>query len=310
MKKHYLLILLLFAFSSCVDDELTIEKNAKDDCIDSIIPCPIIIGEEYDGCVANVIFLAEGFTEEEMSEFRDLSDLAKQAILDMEPFKSSSNSLNFYRVESPSITSGIKTIEFTSSCNGTTGTNTTSETPWSVFSNKIGLQRLLGLESSRRDALETLYGHYATGDYVYTIIIANSSGYFASAEFPGVTEYNTISNPKVSNMILSKYDSGEIFKFLARHEFGHSFGNLDDEYEDSEANCALKLQPWFLPTEPKLNILTNNPGNWFEGGRYSKTGYWREWSNSIMRNEFYATEFSPIQRTIVEQRLAEAVGCQ
>lgn len=310
MKKQYLLILLLFGFSSCVNDDLTIEQDAKDVCIDSIIPCPIIIGEEYEGCAANIIFLAEGFTEEEMAEFRNLCDIAKQAILDMEPFKSSSNSLNFYRVESPSISSGIKTIEFTSSCNGTTGTNTTSQTPWSVFSNKVGLARMLGIESSRRDALESLYGHYATGDYAYTIIIANSSGYFASAEFPGVTEYNTISNPKVSNMMISKYDSGEIFKFLARHEFGHSFGNLDDEYEDSEANCVLELQPWFLPKTPKSNVLTYNPGTWFEGARYSKTGYWREWRNSIMRNEFYATEFSPIQRTIIEQRIAEAIGCQ
>jgi hypothetical protein len=110
-------------------------------------------------------------------------------------------------------------------------------------------------------------------------------------------------------MIISKYDSGEIFKFLTRHEFGHSFGNLDNEYEDSEANCALKLQPWFLPMTPKLNVLTNNPNNWFEGARYSKTGYWREWRNSIMRNDFYSTEFSPIQKSIVEQRLVDAIGC-
>jgi hypothetical protein len=149
-------------------------EQSQEEHLAPTIPNPVIIGKENNGCVANIIFLAEGFTEEEMPEFRNLCNIAKQAILDMEPFTSSSNSLNFYSVDSPSITSGIKTIEFTSNCNGTTGTNTTSQTPWSVFSNKIGLQRLLGLESSRRDALENIYGHYATGDYVYTIIIANS----------------------------------------------------------------------------------------------------------------------------------------
>lgn len=308
MRKTLLLISMCVFCLSCNNDDIS-EKDEILSCEDSIIPCPIIIGQENSGCVVNIIFLAEGFTEEELPEFQNLSNTAKQAILDMEPFKSSSNSLNFYRVDSPSITSGISTIEFTSSCNGTTGTNTTSQTPWSVFSNKIGLQRLLGIESSRRDALEKLYGRYATGDYVYTVIIANSSGYFASAEFPGVTEYNTISDPKVSNMIISKYDSGEIFKFLARHEFGHSFGNLDDEYEDSEANCALELQPWFLPMTPKSNVLTYNPDTWFEGARYSQTGYWREWNNSIMRNDFYATVFSPIQKSVVEQRLVDAKGC-
>ena len=308
MQKTIFLILTCVLIFSCNNDDLP-EKEITQNCEDPKFPCPIIIGEEKTGCVANIIFLAEGFTEEEIPEFQNLSNIAKQAILDMEPFASSSNSLNFYRVDSPSLTSGIRTIEFTSDCNGTTGTNTTSQTPWSVFSNKIGLERLLGLESSKRDTLETLYGRYSTGDYAYTIIIVNSSGYFASAEFPGITEYNTISDPKVSNMMVSKNDSDEIFKFLIRHEFGHSFGNMDDEYENSESNCAMKLQPWFLPTIPKLNVLTHNPDKWFEGSRYSQTGYWREWNNSIMRNDFYSTEFSPIQISIVEQRLVDAIGC-
>jgi len=75
---------------------------------------PVIIGEENVGCVANIIFLAEGFTDSEMNEFIKLCNIAKQAILDMEPFASSQSSLNFYRVESPSLTSGIKTIQYTS----------------------------------------------------------------------------------------------------------------------------------------------------------------------------------------------------
>ncbi len=109
-------------------------------------------------------------------------------------------------------------------------------------------------------------------------------------------------------MIVSKNDSGDIFKFLIKHEFGHSFGNMDDEYEDFASKCAIGNEPWFLPQTPKLNVLTYNQNTWYEGARYVPAGYWREWQNSIMRNDYYSTELSPVQKTIVKQRLVEAIG--
>ena len=65
----------------------------------------------------------------------------------------------------------------------------------------------------------------------------------------------------------------------------------------------------YLPQEPKLNVLTYNPNNWFEGARYVSTGYWREWENSIMRGDATSTTFSPKQKEIVNQRLSDAIGC-
>lgn len=309
MIKNILLILVSFTVLGCNNDNL-IDEASKELCIDSEIPCPVIIGQENEGCTVNIIFLAEGFTASEMTEFMTLCETAKQAILDMEPFASASNNLNFYRVNSPSITSGIKTKQFASTCHDNKVINTSSETPWSVFGNRIGIDYYAGMEPLKRDLLEELFGNYATGDFAYTIIIANTSDYYGGAEFPGVTEHNTISNPKVSNMIVSKYDSGTWFKYLIRHEFGHSFGNLDDEYEGLAILCAIEnYEPWYLSQEPKLNILTYNPGSWFEGARYVSTGYWREWENSIMRNDQNSTTFSPRQREVVSQRLVKAIGC-
>jgi hypothetical protein len=188
--------------------------------------------------------------------------------------------------------------------------NTSSTTPWSVFGNRVGLKHYTGMEPEKRKLLEELFSSYATGDYVYTIIIANTSNFYGGAEFPGVTEYNTLVDPKVSNMIVSKYDSGDGFKYLIRHEFGHSFGNMDDEYEGLETLCAIETyEPWYLPEEPKQNVLTNNPGNWYEGARYESKGYWREWENSIMRNDYSSTTFSPKQREVVDKRLIDAIGC-
>ena len=310
MKRSILLILISFAIFSCNNDDLSDIELGPEGADGDRIPSPVIIGEENKGFVVNIIFLAEGFTDSEMPEFIELCDIAKQAILDMEPFASSESSMNFYRVESPSITSGIKTKQHTSDCNGTTGVTTSSQTPWSVFSNKLGLERYAGMEPEQRNELEELFGNYATGDYAYTIIIANTTAFYGGAEFPGITEYNTIIEPKVSNMIVSKNDSGRGFKYLVRHEFGHSFGDLDDEYEDAETACAMNEQPWAMPEIPKPNVLTYNPGSWFEGARYVPTGYWREWENSIMRTGYDSTEFSPKQREVVDQRLAAAIGRQ
>ena len=310
MKKSILLLLISFAIYSCNNDGLPDNEESEEACIDSTVPCPVIIGQENKGCVANIIFLAEGFTASEMTEFIALCDVAKQAILDMEPFTSAANSLNFYRVNSPSITSGIKTKQFTSICHENNVMNTSSTTPWSVFGNRVGIKHYVGMEPLKRNSLEQLFSNYATGDYAYTIIIANTTDFYGGAEFPGVTEYNTIIDPKVSNMIVSKHDSGDQFKYLIRHEFGHSFGNLDDEYEDVRTECAIETyEPWYLTNEPKLNVLTYNPNTWFEGARYVSTGYWREWENSIMRDDSNSTTFSPKQREVVNQRLADAIGC-
>ncbi len=306
MKKSIVLILLFFVMYSCSSED----DEKKEGCVDSEIPCPVIIGQENKGCAVNIIFLAEGFTDSEMAEFMELCDVAKQAILDMEPFASASGSMNFYRVNSTSATSGIKTKEFASACNQNDVKNTFSPTAWSVFGNRVGIKHYVGMEPSKRDLLEYLFGNYATGDYVYTIIIANTTEYYGGAEFPGVTEHNTILNPKVSNMIISKNDSGDQFKYLVRHEFGHSFGNMDDEYVSINTACAMNnYEPWYLPEEPKLNVLTYNPNNWFEGARYVSTGYWREWEDSIMRGDSQSTVFSPKQREIVDQRLLDAIGC-
>jgi len=145
MKKSILLILISFAICSCNNDDFHDSEEDKEACIDSAVPCPVIMGQENKGCVANIIFLAEGFTDSEMAEFINLCGIAKQAILDMEPFASASNSLNFYRVNSPSITSGIKTKQFTSICHDNNVITTSSTTPWSVFGNRVGIQHFAGM---------------------------------------------------------------------------------------------------------------------------------------------------------------------
>lgn len=315
MTRSILSILIVSVLFSCNKESTPIAQQIQEETTSvqqraPTIPEPEIMDQLNTGCVANILFLAEGFTNSQMSEFKALSAMAKQAILDMQPFTAVTDHLNFYRVYSVSETSGIATTKFDSACNGITGVDDFGTTPWAVFANRVGLQYYAGMKSGARDHLDDLYGGYATGDYAYTIIIVNDAGYYGGAEFPGVTQYNTIASPRVSNMIVSKYDSGDYFKFLVRHEFGHSFGNMDDEYEDALTYCAIKTyEPWFLPPTPKRNIKTYNPGTWTEGGRYVPNDYWRQWPNSIMRDDYFSTTFSPIQGSIVKRRLAHAIAC-
>lgn len=300
---------------SCSKEDVQESENLQADLIANQnrapeYPEPEIMDEFNSGCVANIIFLAEGFRKSEMSEFKELTDIAKQAILDMVPFSSVTNHLNFYRVYSASETSGVGERKFESGCNGITGDDYAPATAWGVFTNRVGMSHYAGTKSEVRAYIDDLYSVYATGDYAYTIIIANSTAYFGGAEFPGVTEHNDIENPKVSNMIVSKYDSGDIFKFLVRHEFGHSFGNMDDEYVHGLTDCVIShYEPWFLPPTPKWNLRLSDPGGWFEGARYVPTGYWRQWENSIMRDDYYTTTFSPVQANIVKKRLSIAIEC-
>ena len=244
MKKYLLFIFTILVLVSCSKDNMsenieTLDVDLNVQQRSPTIPEPEIIGVANGGCVANIIMLAEGFKASEMTEFKVLSAMAKQAILDMEPFTTFTDRLNFYRVASPSLSSGISTIKFENNCDPDPGADSLVSTAWGVLGNRVGLQFYAGMKSGARDLLEDLYGGYATGEYVYTIIIVNTDEYYGGAEFPGVTEHNTISNPRVSNMIVSKFDSGDGFKFLVRHEFGHSFGNLDDEYVDGEVDCCL-----------------------------------------------------------------------
>jgi len=315
MKKSVLLILLVTIIFSCSKENAQESETLQADLITEQnkapeYPEPEIMDEFNSGCVANIIFLAEGFRESEMAEFKALADIAKQSILDMEPFSSVTNHLNFYRVDSPSHESGVSSIKFDNDCDSDPGDEEYVDTAWAVHSNRIGLTRYLGLKPEVRHYIDDLYGGYATGDFAYTVIIVNSTQYLGGAEFPGVTEHNDIENPRVSNMIISKYDSGDIFKFLVRHEFGHSFGDLADEYVDEDTYCAIhNFEHWFLPPVPRLNLRLSNPGGWFEGGRYVPTGIWRQWDNSIMNSDYYANEYAPIQQDIIKKRLSIAIEC-
>ena len=324
MKK---IIYLLFALAlvttmgSCSDEQFQEEEIVKDkpdygDVKRPAMPNPVLINNSGNAatlCNFNVLFLAEGFKSSEMSEFNTLASQGRDAILDMEPFKSNEGHINFYRVNTPSTDSGVGEQAFSSTCSGANpGTDVFVNTFWRVKSNRVGLSRYLGMGLSPRTIIENYFGSYKTGEYVYVIVITNTPNeWLAGAEFPGATEHN-IDKPKASVAIVSRYDDGAYYEWLIKHEFGHSFAGLEDEYENDPENtyCAMHTyEPHMLPTIPTANIKTSDPGNWVQGGRYQSTGMWRWTANSIMRNDWAATEYNAVQREVVVDIFNRATDC-
>lgn len=83
---------------------------------------------------------------------------------------------------------------------------------------------------------------------------------------------------------------------IALHEFGHSFGDLADEYEydgptvysggePSAQNLSIMEEPEMLAAEAKWWRWLDAAGvSTFEGGGYSEQGIYRPTNNSLMRN--------------------------
>lgn len=268
-------------------------------------PSPIAMGTENLGCHTKFVFVAEGFKSTEMSTFDTYASDAKDAILALEPFASNTTKINFYKVQSVSTDSGISTI--THPVNPTTPV--TKNTAWGVFKNRMGSLYYLGMTSAKRDDLEDEFGSMSGGNKVFIIIIANEGTYSGGAEFVNLTQYDD-TDYNTAVCIVGKGTNSSEFDFLVVHEFGHSFGDLDDEYEDSwfATNApTYESGTWNYPN--RLNIKDTDPGNWVQGGRYVATGKWRSSTDCLMRSS-NPSAFSTRNQGLLQDRIdAESSSC-
>jgi len=331
MKQLLCALLLVGLFFGCNPDESpNVDRDkptnvSRQALIGHNFPGPVLINPNGAGentfCNINIIFVAEGFQATEMGDFNSLADQARDALLSIEPFNGEENHINFYRVNSASHESGIGEIQFTDpdGCevyNG--GTLIYKNTAWGTYSNRHGLERYIGMAQDKRLLLEKNYSSYASNDYVYTVMITNTPGlWYASAEFPGIDEHDLFGgDAQVSNMAVSRYDDGFYFQWLVKHEFGHSFGAITDEYGDSGdgSSCLLHTyEPHFFVNGPTDNVQTSDPGGWHQGGYYENTGYWRSTENSIMRGDWNLPKvdwFSPIQREMLVAQFNAQASCE
>ena len=227
----------------------------------------------------DLVFLAEGYTADEMPKF--LSDARRMAdcLFTMEPYKHHRDDFNLWAVESVSEESGPDIPH------QNIWHNTVAGSSFYTFYTDRYLtapdQRLVATLACQApcDALCVLVNtdKYGGGGIYNFYALCASDGRFAN----------------------------EVFI----HEFGHSFAGLGDEYYESETAYndmyPLTVEPW----EPNITTCVDLGRKWqdmmnvpgvglFEGGGYSARGIWRPAEDCRMKTNT-AEGFCPVcQRAI------------
>lgn len=242
----------------------------------------------------NIAFLAEGYTEKEMSKFIKDARIATDAIFEHEPFKKYKDRFNVIAVKSVSEDSG------TSVPSKKVWKNTALGSNFDTFYSERYLTTL---------NLNKVHDCLAGTPYEHIIILVNTDVYGGGG-------------------ILNFYNLGstdhKMFRPVIVHEFGHSFAGLADEYAyDFE---PLELYPTDVePWEENITTLVDFHGKWedmidkktkqptpisnkpkeiqntvglFVGAGYNTTKIYRGMQDCRMRTNTYPTFCKVCQRAL------------
>lgn len=248
-----------------------------------------------------VIFIAEGFTESEQDLFDTYVDHAIDKFNATAPFSTNMDKFQFYKVNSVSKDSGFSKRSHVAR----PITTELKDTYMKAYSNEIGLERYFNIPKSKRAELfKDLGGKGAIfeGKNFFPIIIVNTEFYGGYGELMGLFP-NKVNPDSMSLAIITLGGNVNNFKFLLIHEFGHSFGDLDDEYADAQfLKLAKSYDPDLLSYPNRKNVKDEDPGGWVEGARYLSSGKWRPSSNSLMRS-IGATSFGTYNEGLLQDRI-------
>ncbi len=234
----------------------------------------------------DILFVAEGYTAEEMDKFIDDAKRSAGYIFSEEPFKGNKISFNIRAVKSISKDSG------TDIPGEGIWKNTVMNSNFYTF----GIERYMTTLDYKSVCDVASNAHY---DQVY--ILVNTSKY------GGGGIYNMYAISAVDN---------EISRAVVVHEFGHAFGGLADEYYNSSVAYNsffnLKAEPW----NPNLTTLVDFNSKWkdlisevtpvptppgdefletvgvYEGGGYVSKGVYRPMIDCMMHSN--EAEFCPV----------------
>ncbi len=235
----------------------------------------------------DVVFIPEGYTNDEMTKFRNDCLRFADYLLKAKPFTENRNNINIRAVLAPSNESG---------------TDIPGQGVWKqtlVNSNfyTFGLERYLTTMD-----MKNVKNIASNVPYDQIIILVNSQIYGGG----GIYNYYAITTT-------DHFKSDYVFI----HEFGHALAGLGDEYYSSEVAYEefynLKVEPW----EPNLTTLVNFETKWqdmlepgipiptpaedkysrvvgvFEGGGYTSKGVYRPFLDCTMKSAGY-DNFCPV----------------
>lgn len=171
----------------------------------------------------DIVLLSEGYTQEEMDEFKADADKYAKALFSTEPFASRREDFNIRAVEVPAPNSGLNH-------------------PQQDIYNRSALSVSYGAFGSQRYALgydnKTIRDAASAVPYEFTVILMNDSIYGGGG---------------IYKLYITAASDNAFHDYLFVHEFGHHFASLADEYYTSATAYEMGSQV----VEPfELNVTT------------------------------------------------------
>lgn len=265
-------------FSAFVDPNDTMIVSPPSLCTAELLEENGAIEKKID-----LVFVAEGYSNEEIGKFRSDAARFTEYLFDYEPFKSRRSDFNIWILPCVSVDSGVDIpqngIWKNSALNSTFNTFYTDR-----YLTILDYQQLVDVLANV--PFDTIYA------------IANTEKYGGG----GIYNYYGLS------MSDHKYS-----KPVFVHEFGHSFAGLGDEYYDSSTSYnefyPLNVEPW----EPNVTTKVDFGSKWedmmgqdgvglFEGAGYSAKGLYRPVDECRMFNNT-APAFCPVCQRAINRKI-------
>ena len=221
----------------------------------------IMINGDQDSRV-NIVFLGDGYTQEEMNDYIDDVGEVVEGLFSAVPYSNYINYFNVFAIEVPSNESGTDHPGTAYDCGGDAGNVFYADTYFNSTFDYYGIHRLL-VPLNTSAAYDVLIDNTPQWDIVFlmvnTTIYGGSGGAFA-----------TFSRNAASTEI-------------AVHELGHSFAGLADEYWYSgweaanmtqESNPLLnKWNPWLYDNDIGIYQYEDPGYNWYRPHQNCKMRY-------------------------------------
>lgn len=236
---------------------------------------------------ADIVFIPDGYTKDEMEQFKKDVDVYTEYIFNCSPFKENKNKFNIWAVYAPSMESGVD--------NPGEGTWKNNMFGMTYYTQDVE-RYLMSLD------IKTIRDVCSLVPYDNICIISNSAKYGGGAIYNYYTSFP------------NKNNNGA---YLIVHEFGHHFCALGDEYYTSEVGVEEYYKLDVEPYEANLTTLVNFDKKWknliekdipvptpstpeykeklgaFEGGGYVPKGVYRPKQDCTMKSISY-DNFCPV----------------
>jgi len=249
----------------------------------------------------DVLYMGDGFTANQQELFTNQVNTINEEFFQISPLAEYENYFNVNQVFIPSAQSGADHPPYDPNCPGGDNPACCPEQPDggdpfagtyvdTFFDGRYcanRTHRLLVVDYDK--TLEQAGIHYPDWDTI--MMVVNDETYGGA----GMGELAVVST---NSFVVT----------VAQHEFGHSFGDLADEYQgyynypscsdktndppceanvtDENTRAKIKWNPWILPSTP----IPTNPGGYgpdfvglFEGARYQPTGMYRSGETCLMQ---------------------------